>query len=289
MSFVRERWEKNVPEVHAALRGGLPAFVFSRRPAEPAGGVPVFCYHAVAHATLEADLRFLRDNGYRTLGTDDLLGYLGGQRPVPERSVVLSFDDGGEGLYRVVYPLLHSFSFRAVAFVAPRFHSARCLAIGAAPRPCTWDELREMQGSGVIEAQSHTLEHRSLRHWPRPLALSGIAGDYLRCVGPPTSVREDLRMSREILENELGTPVRHLAFPRFDGTPEAVRLGRELGYRGFWWGVQPGRPLNRPGDDGTRIVRLSGEFVRRLPGRGRTPLGRILRTRYGSALRSWLR
>jgi peptidoglycan/xylan/chitin deacetylase (PgdA/CDA1 family) len=285
MRFLRERWEKNWPELRAAARRGVPSFVFAASPPELDGGVPVFFYHAVTTEGFAADLRFLRENGYATLDADGLLAHLGGERPAPPRSVVLTFDDGGSLLHRIVFPLLREFGQRAVAFVAPRFHGDACIGAGREPRPCTWDELREMAASGVVDVQSHTLEHRYLPRWPEVVPLTGIAQDYLRCLGAPLSVGEDIRRSREVLEAELGRPVRHLAFPRFDGTAEAVRLGREAGFEGFWWGMQPGRPLNRPGDDGGHVVRLSGEFVRRLPGRGRASLRSILRRRYRSALR----
>ncbi len=97
----------------------------------------------------------------------------------------------------------------------------------------------------------------------------------------------DFRLAREAIESRLQKRVHHLAFPRFDGTPEAVRVARACGYLGLWRGLAPGRRGNRPGDDTASIVRVSGEFVRRLPGRDRTPLTTILRHRYASGVRRW--
>jgi hypothetical protein len=71
MSFLRERWEKNWPGMRAALLGGLPRFVLSERPAELGDAVPVFCYHTVDHATLEADLGIpleIEDSPFRDIG-----------------------------------------------------------------------------------------------------------------------------------------------------------------------------------------------------------------------------
>lgn len=289
MSFLRQRWQKNWPEISAALRGGIPAFVYSDGPPELGAAIPVFAYHTVEWSTLEADLWFLRENGYATLDADALLDHLGGRSPAPERSVVLSFDDGSLNLYRVVFPLLKAYAQRAVAFVAPRFHEPRCVDAASDERPCSWEEIREMQGSGCVDFQSHTLEHRYLPRWPEPVPLTGVGPQQQRCLGPAIAVARDFRLAREMLEAELNKPVRHLAFPRFDGTPDAVRTGTECGYRGFWWGTRPRRPYNHPGDDGSCIVRLSGEFVRRLPGTGRVPLRTILRDRYAGAVRSWTR
>jgi peptidoglycan/xylan/chitin deacetylase (PgdA/CDA1 family) len=289
MSFLRQRWQKNWPELSAALRGGVPAFVYSEHPPELGAAVPVFAYHTVAWSTFEADLWFLRENGYATLDADALLDHLSGRSPAPERSVVLSFDDGSVNLYRVVFPLLKAYAQSAVAFVAPRFHDARCLDAASAERPCTWDEIREMHDSGRVDFQSHTLEHRYLPRWPEPVPLTGAGPDHQRCLGPPLPVPRDFRLAREMLEAEVNKPIRHLAFPNFAGTADAVRTGLECGYRAFWWGALPRRPCNRPGDDGSCIVRLNGEFVRRLPGRERLPLRTILRARYARAARAWAR
>jgi peptidoglycan/xylan/chitin deacetylase (PgdA/CDA1 family) len=288
MTFLRRRWEKNWPELSAAVRGGCPAFVFSHRPPELGSAVPVFAYHSVEPARFEADLRFLQLNGYVTIGADALLDHLLERRPAPERAVVLSFDDGAANLHRVVFPLLRAYAQTAVAFISPHFHfNSLRLPADATARPCTPAEIREMHASGLVDFQSHTLEHRYVPRWPEAAPLAGIAPRFTRFRDRAFALADDLRLSREMLEAELHKRVLHLAFPRYDGTPEAVRIGRGCGYRAFWWGLQPGQPENRPGDDASYVVRLSGEFLRRLPGRGRAPLSSILGQRYAQALGRW--
>ncbi|MDW7710953.1 MAG: polysaccharide deacetylase family protein [Deferrisomatales bacterium] len=119
---VRNKWEKNWPEVHALPTGGLPRFTYARRPGDLGSSVPVFCYHTIDAERFEGDLEFLVANGYRTIGADALLDHLEERCPAPERAVVLSFDDSARNLYEVVYPLLRRYRMNAVAFVAPRFH-----------------------------------------------------------------------------------------------------------------------------------------------------------------------
>jgi len=83
MSFLRQRWEKNWPEIQAAIGGGLPPFVFSPRPLPLGDEVPVFWYHSVDRDTFAADLSFLRDNGYTTLHADELRAHLLRRAPAP--------------------------------------------------------------------------------------------------------------------------------------------------------------------------------------------------------------
>jgi peptidoglycan/xylan/chitin deacetylase (PgdA/CDA1 family) len=284
-AYLRRRWEKNWPEAKAALRGGLPPFVVARDPLPLRSAVPVFVYHVPSAEVLRADLAFLARNRYVTLGADALLDHLRGTVPAPPGAVVLSVDDGAVHLYHTVFPLLREYGARAVAFVAPRFHPLR--ASEPAPdeaRPCSWDELREMDESGHVDVQSHTLEHRYVPRWPEPVRLAGVDTKHLHRRREPLPMIEDFRASRDMIEAALDKRVRHLAFPRFDGTPVAVSVARDAGFEAAWWGPIPGHPLNRPGDDGSQIARLSGEFLRRLPGRDRLPLHAVLRSRYGAAL-----
>ncbi|TVP48082.1 MAG: hypothetical protein EA350_03875 [Gemmatimonadales bacterium] len=286
VKILHRRWEKNWPELHAAVRGGFPDFVFARDPAEPVG-VPTFWYHDVSPDSIEADLRFLRENGYSTATADDLLGHIEGRRACPPRSVVLCFDDGSVNLRSVVFPALRSFDARAVAFISPHFHTR----IGGADRrrPCTWDEIRDMHRSGLVDFQSHTLEHRYVPRWPEPVGLAGVDSGHQGRRSVPLPMTEDFRIAREIIERELDKEVLHLAFPRHDGTAAAVQAGVETGYRLFWWGAQPVPPEEIAGGLGLHASRVSGEFLRRMPGRGRLSLFTILRRRYLLALRSLTR
>lgn len=293
MKFVRDAWRKNAPELAALFNGALPAFVTAHRPGELDGGVPVFSYHLVNSESFEADLAFLRDNGYHTLSSAQLLDHLSGTCAAPPRSVLLTFDDGPANFHAVALPLLRRFSARAIAFVAPGLHADDA---GAAieERPMTWSELAAVHASGLVEVQSHTLESRYTPDWPRPAALAGclpgIENARRRAVALPFA--EDLAESRRLLESRLpGLKVDQLAFPQYFGTSDAVAAAQSLGFRACYWGVTPGRPLNRRGDSPFHVARLNDEFLRRLPGDGRMTLGDLLRERWRRivAARRWRR
>ncbi|MCK8516804.1 polysaccharide deacetylase family protein [Methylonatrum kenyense] len=289
MNRFRAAWEKNWPEVHCAMRGGLPQFLLAARAQLSPGTVPAFCYHSPDQAVLEQDLQYLHDNGYRGLTADELLGHMRGSAPAPDRAVVLTFDDGASHLHQTVFPLLKRYGFKVVAFVAPYFHDhVRPGAKGA--RTCTWSELRELHQSGLVDIQSHTYEHRYLPRWPEPAPLYGISEPpYIANAESGTSLLQDLKCAKQRIEQELqGKRVRHLCFPRFNGDERSMDAARRLGYEGLWWGTLPGIPENKANGDPQRIVRVSGEFVRRLPGRGRLPLRRILGARYKANLERWL-
>jgi CelD/BcsL family acetyltransferase involved in cellulose biosynthesis/peptidoglycan/xylan/chitin deacetylase (PgdA/CDA1 family) len=292
ITTLRNSWEKNWPEVHAAVTGGLPQFILTRRPRDIGPGVPVFIYHVVNANDFEADLDFLSRNGYVTINADALLDHLEEHRRAPERTVVLTFDDGARNLYEVVFPLLKRYGMTAVAFVAPRFHGKDSEDADSNSnffRPLSWSQIQEMHASRLIDFQSHTYEHRYVPRWPEPVELAGSSSELVRSLrGPVLTITEDFRLAKETLEQKLGKTVRHLAFPKFNGTREALRIGHECGYRAFWWYVLPNRSDNRPGQSPSYVVRISGEFLRRLPGDKRVPLSEILYTHHRTnALRIW--
>lgn len=286
---LRARWEKLSPEVLCGLSGGLPGFIGSPDPADSLSGIPVFVYHDVHPDWFRGHLDFLDRNGYRTIGADPMLSVLRREVPLPTRTVMLTFDDGARNLYEVVFPELRARGHVGVAFIAPGLHADGEPDTGPGGerkgRACTWSELREMHRSGHLEFQSHTFDHRYVPRWPETAPLVGVADEWVeRHRGPERPLGEDLDLARRLLEERLGGRVRHLAFPRYHGTLEAVAVAREAGYEGLWWGALPGRPLNRPGDPTTHIVRVNGAYLPRLPGEGRRPLTRVLKERYVSAL-----
>jgi len=283
LTVIGNSWRKNWPEVRCGLAGGLPRFLFSKNPKPCDPGVPVFCYHVVSRDIFRDDLAFLEHNSYTTLTTEALLDHIEGRQTAPPKSVVLTFDDGHANLYGTVFPLLRKFGCKAVAFIVPALHRDESEP-GDDPATglCTWPQVREMHDSGLIDFQPHTNSHRYVPDWPRAVPLAGVDPGLVEHRRPePTGLVEDLRGSKAELERRLDKRVRHLAFPQYNGTDQAIQTARGLGYRGFFWGVLPGRPVNRPGDPADKIVRISGEFVRRLPGLKRVPLRRLMQQRYG--------
>lgn len=281
IAALKNAWRKNAPELAALFNGTLPSFVTARRPPETLKGVPVFNSHIVETATFAADLKFLKANGYCTIGSRDLVNYLNGGTQLPPRSVMLTFDDGPRNFYDVAFPLLKHYDAKAVHFIAPGLHAEEPAASTDA-RPMSWSEIREIHDSGLVDFQSHTFESRYVPTWPSiaPLAGCDPALEEQRRRAQPLPFVADLELSRRELEARLpGAKVDQLAFPMYLGTPEAVEAARELGFGACYWGLIDGRPLNRRGDSPFQISRLSDEFLRRLPGSGRITFRGLLRER----------
>jgi hypothetical protein len=168
---LKKSYLKNFPEIFALIRGFYPEFVLERKPKTLTNEVPVFTFHSVEANRFEEQLEFLYKNGYQTLVADELYECLVGERPIPERSIVLTFDDGWKSLRTIAYPLLRKYGFRAVCFLIPGLIRDgkenngnvvdRESGINSEDREelCSWYEVKEMHESGIIDFQSHSMYH----------------------------------------------------------------------------------------------------------------------------------
>lgn len=169
--------------------------------------VPILCYHRfgtgpskmiVSPAQFEAQLDWLARNHYKVLRLKELAPFLAGREALPQRSVVITFDDGYETVYRHAYPALKKFGFSATLFVYSDFIGTR--------DGLSWAQLQEMAASGVIDIQAHSKTHRNLVE--RGAAESEAS--YRK------SIETEVRQPRALLERRLaatGVQVRHFAFP----------------------------------------------------------------------------
>lgn len=146
-----------------------------------AGEIPVFVFHSIEPPRFAAQLRYLRDNGYRSIGLDEYLAITEGRVRGTGREVLLTIDDARSSLWRYGYPLLRQHDCKAAAFAitgwtrpagvrpnlddvtAGRLADAELAALDPHDRDvCTWDELRIMQSSGHVEVECHTHLHQRL-------------------------------------------------------------------------------------------------------------------------------
>lgn len=157
------------------LQLALPAAA-SDSPAEAdSRTVPIVMYHEVKPFKagkdvilpweFEADLRYLAENGYATVVMADLLAWVRDGVPLPEKPVVLSFDDGYLNNYVYVLPLLRQYGARIVFSVIGKNTDdfTQIPDDNLDYSHVTWEQLREMLDSGLVEVQNHTYDLHSCR------------------------------------------------------------------------------------------------------------------------------
>ena len=120
-------------------------------------------WNYVPTATFIGFLEMLAEDGWEVIDLDTLMAGTSDPEALPQRSAVLTFDDGYRSMLTTAEPLLARFGHPAVLFVPTNYVGAlNRFDAGDEPEEpiCTWDELRELERRGVA-VQSHGSSHRS--------------------------------------------------------------------------------------------------------------------------------
>jgi peptidoglycan/xylan/chitin deacetylase (PgdA/CDA1 family) len=150
-------------------------------------GLPVLMYHKLSEtaedgltikpSTLEKHLSYLAEKGYRTISIKQLLAWMDDHVPLPEKPVLLTFDDAFVSLLSLAVPLLAKHSSRATFFVPSGFLGATTKWDGTEERLLSAEQLKDLD-SNLIEIGLHSCGHANYRH----MAAEEIEADIRACV-----------------------------------------------------------------------------------------------------------
>lgn len=147
---------------------------FAENPSTPNNGihVPILMYHSILNdpsrtgkyvitpASLEQDLQYLQSHNYTTIFMTDLINYVYQGTPLPERPIILTFDDGHLNNKTYLYPLLEKYNMKAVISVVGSY--TENYSQNPDPNPAyaylTWEDIRDLSQSDYIEIQNHSYD-----------------------------------------------------------------------------------------------------------------------------------
>ncbi|MDR2945929.1 MAG: poly-beta-1,6-N-acetyl-D-glucosamine N-deacetylase PgaB [Candidatus Adiutrix sp.] len=206
------------------------------------GGVP-----SIPLTELTDHFDWLKHNGYRVVGLDEVLEARSGGRPLPPKAVLLTFDVAHLSFYRAVYPLLRSYNYKAVLAVETGLLEGPAGGValygdeGRLPRSqfLTWGQLREMTASGLVEAASfsHRL-HRGQPGNPQGLrqpagagrAYDADSGTYESAAEYRRRIRADWARSAAIIARRTGRRPRLAVWPYGLPTGAGAEAALEAGF-----------------------------------------------------------
>ncbi|WP_425358159.1 polysaccharide deacetylase family protein [Selenomonas infelix] len=183
-----------------------------------APGVPVLNYHQVEEKNgnpltlwpdqFETQMSYLADEGYTTITIDEMMDALENGTPLPDKPVIITFDDGYADNYEYAYPILKKYGFKATIFLIYDFTNAY-------PNYLTWDQINEMKESGLIRFESHTMTHANLAE-----------------LTSTDELRHEIADSHDLLSDKLGYDMHYIAYPGGRVNAEIEEITRAAGYRG---------------------------------------------------------
>ena len=146
--------------------------------------IPIFLYHHIVkeeseiqydymqttEKTFEEQIRGLENLGYHFISYQDLIDYNNGQKKLYKKSCVLTFDDGCKDIYTNAYPILQKYNIPFTMFVVTN-------AVGA-DGCASWEELKEMQDSGLALIASHSTNHTEFNKLSVAETLENVDSSY---------------------------------------------------------------------------------------------------------------
>lgn len=206
----------------------------------PYVNVPIIMYHAVlpdaskkgdyviTPSQLDSDISYLKANGYQAVTLDSLIGYCDGFSDLPERPVVITFDDGQ--LNNLVYalPILEKHDFCAAFSIVGRYTEAACE--DALPDPSysymDFEDLTKLLKSGRAEIVNHSYNMHSLTE--RRGALQQADESYREY---RRAMLNDLSYNQRLFKQELGIEPVVYAYPYGLVCPAAGTALKMLGFK----------------------------------------------------------
>jgi len=208
---------------------------FSNTPIAKKYEVPILVYHSIGPVpkikeskmqthyrvtteNFEKQMQFLKDNGYQPITFKKLVNSFNNYvMKLPEKSVVITFDDGWKNQYDNARPILEKYNFSATFFITTGYVNYKAYM--------NWDDLKYLSNHN-FEIASHTKSHQ---------VSTKIHFDKLQ---------SELAESKKILENKLGIKISTLAYPNYaenEVVHQVVKTAGYFGARGGWANFKNGK------------------------------------------------
>src|SRR6059036_2279578 len=204
----------------------------------------IFCYHRlvdkirypgteITPAAFEAQMKELKDRGITVISMQDLLAWKRGEKNIPPRCAVISFDDGWKSQYEVAWPIMKKYGYPFTMFIYTEGVRGGALGGGEA---ITWEQLGDMRDNGV-DIEAHTATHQDLREGHNiMLASTGGKKTRTKLTGPQYEqwVQNEVVGCKQLLEQRLGIKINCFAVPFGNYNEHVKELARNAGYEAMF-------------------------------------------------------
>lgn len=186
--------------------------------------IPILCYHnfnptipgsmTLSPKRFEEQIQWLKSQGFTIIPLKDAVEYLQGKRnSLPAKSIVITADDGWRSVYTYMFPLVKKYHIPVTLFIYPQ-------TISTGKNAMTWEQLKELQQTGLFDIQGHTYSHPNFKQEKKHRSDSNYE----------KFVKNELVNSKKILEDKLQTHITLLAWPFGIYNPYLEQAAEKAGY-----------------------------------------------------------
>jgi peptidoglycan/xylan/chitin deacetylase (PgdA/CDA1 family) len=202
----------------------IPLSPFNKGGLNPEGyqTVPVLVYHnfskqksdetAVGQDNFEAQMKYLKQNGFHVVSIDQLLDFIDYKEQLPEKSIVITFDDAWRSIFDIALPILIKYNFPATFFIYTDF-------IGGG-KAMTWKQIETLSKIG-FDIQCQTRTHRNLAVPKKNESFK----EYFK------SLEMEIDYPKKLFKKKLNIDCKYLAYPYGETNNLVIALLKKYGYR----------------------------------------------------------
>jgi len=176
---------------------------------------PIIAYHHLAKhwpqnsyyvspEIFDQQMAWLKTNDFQVISFDKFYEAAIGKGTIPQKPVVITFDDGNVDNYTNALPILKKYGLTAIFFIKTN-------GISQKGKGMTWDKLKEMTEAGMTIG-SHSLTHRNMARMDEE------------------TLSFELKESKKILEKNLDIEVKYFAYPGGSYSERTIEATKEAGY-----------------------------------------------------------
>jgi len=233
------------PTPNAATAGVAPVATpkIKKPVVDQTAQVIIFCYHRlvdkirfpgteITPAAFEAQMKALKDRGITVIPMQDLLAWKRGEKNIPPRCAVVTFDDGWKSQYEVAFPIMKKYGYPFTMFIYTEGVRGGALGGGEA---ITWEQLADMRDNG-IDIEAHSATHQDLREGHNIMLVSSGKRTKTKLTGPQYEqwMQNEVVGSKQLLEQRLGIKVNCFAVPFGSYNEHVKEIARGAGYEAMF-------------------------------------------------------
>lgn len=219
--------------------GGSPGIVGTNT--QPEVRLPIIMYHqitdnaklwskyAISSAQLEEDFKYIKENGYTAITMAQLIAYCEGKGDIPEKPIIISFDDGYESFITKVVPLLEKYDMRAVLAV---IGSASDLFTKVEDHHLdyshlSWPQIETLSKNPRVELQNHTYDmHTDTKGRKGCMRKAGESFQHYEA-----AIKADIEKQQNLIYEHTGRKPDTMVFPFGAFSDETVEIVKTMGFK----------------------------------------------------------
>ncbi len=221
-----------------------PAPTISKPVVDQTAQTIIFCYHRlvdkvrypgteITPPVFEQQMKMLKDRGITVISLQDLLAWKRGEKNIPPRCAVITFDDGWKSQYEVAWPLMKKLGYTFTMFIYTEGVAGASLGGGQA---VTWEMLGDMRDNG-IDIEAHSATHQDLREGHTIMVMEP---DRKRTKKKLTGAEYEQWLQNEVvgckqlLEQRLAIKINCFAVPFGNYNEHVKEIARTAGYEAMF-------------------------------------------------------